>query len=812
MRVFLGGLFAAAALVSVHGNPSSPAGTARILPIAGDGFAGSSVNVLANSQHTLFTHRRTQFAAFYAADGTLVLARRTIGSDTWETHRTAHRGRVADAHNTVALVVDGSGTLHVAWDHHGDPLNYARSTAPGSLELGPREPMTGQLEARVTYPAFLRLPDGDLLFAYRDGASGRGNLVLNRYATAERRWTQVHANLIDGENVRSAYPSLHVDGHGALHLAWVWRESADVATNHDIAYARSTDGGKTWTSARGSPLTVPMTLASADYALRVGQNRSLMNPPTVTAGRDGRPLIANYWAPEGSDIPQYHVLRFDGTSWSATQVTRRTTPFLLAGTQTKRPPLSRAVLVSETPWRRPTSAHLVFRDDERGGRAVVASCADIEAAQPEWHTSDLTAGSVGAWEPSHDPEQWRRLRQLHLLLQSVTQQDGVDTRAANVAPSTVATLIWSPFLAELAANRAHHAPTPLPIPAAGSLEQEPEAGAILALAQRAAAWQLAQDYKRDPRGWEIAPFYIGALEIAKLSASTEIHDALLRRFEAMEWEPAPRDYHADDYCVTQAYAEMYRRHGDARMMQRSLALFERLLAKPATTPLDWGSPGALDRWSWCDALFMAPASWLDGYAITQDPRHLEFMNREWWLTTETLFIPADGFYARDESFLDLREPNGRRLYWSRGNGWVAAGLARTLDRLPQDHADRPRYIQLYHTMMEAVLAAQQPDGLWRPGLLDPAAHPVRETSGSSFYTFALAWGVNRGLLDRARVEPAVLRAWNALSACVREDGKLEHVQPIGAAPEGFDPAHTDAFGVGAFLLAAAETHRLITSP
>jgi rhamnogalacturonyl hydrolase YesR len=111
-------------------------------------------------------------------------------------------------------------------------------------------------------------------------------------------------------------------------------------------------------------------------------------------------------------------------------------------------------------------------------------------------------------------------------------------------------------------------------------------------------------------------------------------------------------------------------------------------------------------------------------------------------------------------------------------------------------------------MAAAVLAAQQADGLWRPGLLDPVAHPARETSGSSFFTFGLAWGINRRWLDRARVEPAVRRAWNALTDCVTAEGKLEHVQPIGAAPHGFDPHSTEPFAVGAFLLAGSEVHRL----
>jgi rhamnogalacturonyl hydrolase YesR len=785
--------------------------TTRVLPVAGDGFAGTSINMIAGLQHSLFTHLGTQYAAFYAADSTLVLARRPLGSDHWETRRTQYSGRVADAHNSPALVIDGTGTLHLAWDHHGNALNYARSVAPGSLELGPRTPMLDREESSVTYPAFVRLRDGDLLFFYRDGRSGRGNLVLNRYSAAASSWTRLHDKLIDGEGARSAYPSFHYEGSGRLHLAWVWRTSPDVATNHDLAYARSDDEGLTWLSASGSPIPVPFTAASADYALRIPPGSSLMNPPSVSTDHRGHPLIANYWSPAGSDIPQYHLVRHDGTAWSVQTVTRRTTPFTLAGAATKRPPLSRAVLVSERPWRARSSAHLVFRDDERDGRAVLATCPDIEAPSPVWTLTDLTADSLGAWEPSHDPEQWRRMRQLHLLVQKVEQQDGNDHRTSDTPPTPVASLIWSPVLQSLVLDRATLAnAAPLPVPPAGSLSRPLDPAAILALLERATDWQLAAPYKRDPRGWEIAPFYIGALEVARLSPSPRFTRALAAHFEKLEWKTAPLDYHADDHAVTQAYAELQRRTGDARLMATSLALFDRLLAKPSPARLDWGTPNVLDRWSWCDALFMAPSSWLDAHLLTGDPRHLDFANREWWATTDFLYVLSDGLFARDQSFLDLREPNGRRLYWSRGNGWVAAGLARVLVRFPRDHADYPRYVALYRQIMAAVLECQQPDGLWRPGLLDANAHRAIEVSGSAFFTYALAWGINHNLLDRASAEPAVRRAWHALAACVREDGKVEHIQPIGASPEGFDPTHTDAFGVGAFLLAGAEVHALAT--
>jgi rhamnogalacturonyl hydrolase YesR len=794
-----------------------PADTARLLPIAPDGWSGTSVNVVAGLQNSLITDRSTQYAAFYAADSTLVLARREIGSDTWTTRRTGLTGRSADAHNTVAFAVDGDGFLHVAWDHHDNPLNYARGIAPGSLELGPRQPMTGRHEDSVTYPSFLRLPDGDLLFLYRDGRSGRGNLALNRYSVRTKTWTQVQPNLIDGEGRRSAYPSATVDSRGVLHLAWVWRDSPDVATNHDLCYARSADGGLTWTTAAGAPLALPLTAANSDYALRIPTGRSLMNPPAVAADGDGRPCLADYWCPEGSDIPQYHLVRHDGSQWQVSQITRRTTPFVLAGSSTKRPPLSRSVLVTRRDWHKPQELYLAYRDDERGGRIVVAECRDLARAQ--WHIRDLTTGSVGAWEPSLDPQQWARFGQLHLLVQHVEQRDGDDRNPAAAAPTPVASLLWSPYLASLGAagspSASSTSTSPLNSPASTCAASPQTAGpikpaAVLATMERAADWQLAQPAKYDPAGWENAPFYIGALALARISPSPRFHDAVLARATANAWQPAKRLHHADDHCVIQVYAELSRLHRAPAMLAPSRQRLDAILATPATGRLDWGMPGADDRWAWCDALFMGPVSWLMVYEATGDTRYLDHMNREWWATAAALYVPADRLFARDQSYLDLRERNGRGLYWSRGNGWVAAGLARVLDRFPRDHADYPRYLALYREMMEAVLAAQQPDGLWRPGLLDPAAHPARETSGSSFYTFAIAWGLNRGLLDRARFEPAARRAWLALADCINPEGKLEHVQPIGAAPEGFDPHNSEPFGVGAFLLAGSEIHRLVS--
>jgi hypothetical protein len=109
-----------------------------MIPIAGTVWAGSSINVVANIRQALFTDSRTQCAAFYDAEGFMLLAKRILGDDTRGIRWSQYKGNVADAHNSISLVVDGEGVVHVSWDHHANPLNYARSVVPGSLELGPR--------------------------------------------------------------------------------------------------------------------------------------------------------------------------------------------------------------------------------------------------------------------------------------------------------------------------------------------------------------------------------------------------------------------------------------------------------------------------------------------------------------------------------------------------------------------------------------------------------------------------------------------------------------------------------------------------
>lgn len=793
--------------LAVESHIASKALTPRSILLADNAFSGSSVNVLAGVRQTLYTDSIYQYAGFYNGEGRLVLAKRRLGEDHWQKQVTPFSGNVNDAHNHISLVVDGNGFLHVAWDHHNNALRYARSVTAGSLTLE-KSVMLGQQENSVTYPQFYRLNSGDLLFGYRDGGSGHGTLVLNRYSANEKKWQRLHNSLIDGEAQRSAYWDMSLDKQGVLHLAWIWRETPDVATNHDIAYAQSADNGQTWFTVDKKPYQLPITEKTAQVIKHIPQNSTLMNPPVVAADNHSNPFIASYWADSPAEKPRYHVLYHKKNEekqgqWHEIKAPEVAENFSLNGLGTKNPPISRAALLVESNWQS-SWFHLIYRDDFHDGNIIAASVTDLE--QPQWQHRILVDDNMGAWEPSIDVSQWNRMKQAHMLLQKVGQQDGNDQQGLGSDANAIKVLIWSPDWEK------HQALSPIASkPTAANLSKPLAAKNILDIAEKAAQWQwqhFPQGWNYHPRAWGLAPFYIGNLAIAKLLPESNLTQLMLDRANEINWQPHERIYDADDYVVLQAYLELYQQFQSPKMLSPAKARLDYILANQSPASLDWGTPNNRDRWSWSDSLFMAPDAWMLMYQITGEEKYLNFINKEWWATAERLYRPEIGLYFRDESYLDIRERNGKTIHWARGIGWSIAGLARVLQRFPKNHPDYPRYVEQFKTMSAAFLAAQQNDGLWRPGLLDPNTHTAKETSGSAFAVFALAWGVNNQLLDQNSYLPAIIKGWNALADCVTPAGKLAHVQPIGAAPHGFDPENSEPFATGAFLLAASEVYRL----
>jgi unsaturated rhamnogalacturonyl hydrolase len=353
---------------------------------------------------------------------------------------------------------------------------------------------------------------------------------------------------------------------------------------------------------------------------------------------------------------------------------------------------------------------------------------------------------------------------------------------------------------------------PLSMAAADSPNQRLTPADVLSVMERVADWQLAHPSVHSSTEWTQSAGDVGMMALAGISGDPKYRDALLAMGEANGWKPGPRIYHADDLAIGQAYAGLYFLYRDRKMIAPLRTRLDAVLsAPPAVQTLDFHQPydQVSQLWSWCDSLFMAPPVWMQLFAATGDERYLDFAVKNWWRTTDYLYDPVEHLYYRDSTYFDRREANGEKVFWSRGNGWVMAGLVRMLQLLPAKHPSRARFQQLFHEMAEKILTAQQPDGLWHSSLLDPQSYPLKETSGSSFYAYALAWGVNQGLLDGAKFKPAVRRAWTALADCVDAEGKLTHVQPVGADPKTFADDSTEVYGVGAFLLAGSELYRMV---
>jgi hypothetical protein len=342
----LASLFVAGcASIPLGGAPHRPGGAVSLVDVA-DGWANNSVNAVVFRKNSLVSHGDTQFIAFYDKDGAVVLGKRKLGSDRWELRHTQYHGNAKDAHNSISIMVDGAGFLHMSWDHHDNELRYVRGVSPGSLELTGKMPMAGKDEGSVSYPEFHRLPNGNLLFMYRDGGAGKGNLVVNRYDVASGVWTRLQDNLISGEGRRNAYWQTFVDHTGTIHVSWVWRESPDVASNHDLAYARSRDGGLTWENSSAESYKLPITASKAEYAARILRNSELINQTSMSADKDGNPYIASYWREPGQAVPQYQVVYRSGSGWRRLTLGFRTTPFSLSGQGTK------AILGPHGSWHR----------------------------------------------------------------------------------------------------------------------------------------------------------------------------------------------------------------------------------------------------------------------------------------------------------------------------------------------------------------------------------------------------------------------------------------------------------------------------
>lgn len=319
---------------------------------------------------------------------------------------------------------------------------------------------------------------------------------------------------------------------------------------------------------------------------------------------------------------------------------------------------------------------------------------------------------------------------------------------------------------------------------------------IHAAAEKVAAWQFARIEHHYSIDWTFAPLYVGFIDTSAWLGHPEYDGYVRSAGQSFHWALGAREFNADDQAIAQAWLALYAKSRDPSMLQPMRTRYDAQIRQPDNA--------ARPVWWWSDALFMAPPSWASLSRVTGDSAYIDYMNRQWWITSDRLYDQRAHLFSRDGTYLHRHERNGRKLFWCRGNGWVMAGLVRVLATMPADYPARPRYVQQLRQMAAEMARIQGHDGLWRPGLLDPAAYPLPDVSGSALITYAMAWGVHHHLLVRSTYDPVLAKAWGGLVSKIYASGRLGDIQPIAAAPDHYPPGSSYVYGVGAFLLAARQ--------
>ncbi len=334
---------------------------------------------------------------------------------------------------------------------------------------------------------------------------------------------------------------------------------------------------------------------------------------------------------------------------------------------------------------------------------------------------------------------------------------------------------------------------------------------------RVAAFQ-ERDFGDELRtDWKAGTYYSGLYAAYQATGDEDFRRQALAWCENADWKLSKNHFFADDICAAQTFLDVYLDEKDPAMIADTVAALEPYFTQKTIVGEKVHHAVHRDKslpftgrnvWWWCDSLYMAPPVLTRLYSATGDQRYLDLLHSFYWDTVDYLFSEENGLFYRDETYFNQETPKGNPVFWSRGNGWVYAGLIRLLDHLPQDDPERQDYIDLFVKMTRSLVDLQQEDGMWRPSLNEPSWKPMKESSGTSFYTYGLLGGINRGYLDKQSYLPVALKAWEGLVGCINTDGRLGYAQLVAGGPAHVRPSDSIDYAHGAFLLAASELYKM----
>jgi len=327
------------------------------------------------------------------------------------------------------------------------------------------------------------------------------------------------------------------------------------------------------------------------------------------------------------------------------------------------------------------------------------------------------------------------------------------------------------------------------------------------------AKDIVTDKSRPSNLWTRATYYEGLMSLYYLNRDTALYQYAVDWGTAHQWKPTygsltTRD--GDHQCCGQTYIELYLLDKKPERISSIKTNIDNMVKSTK-----------IDDWSWIDAIHMSMPVFAKLGAVYNDTKYTERMYAMYNYSKTKhgaagLYNPAEGLWWRDGNFdPPFTTPTGKMCYWSRGNGWVIAALVRVLDVLPESDVHRKEYIDDFKALANALVKIQREDGFWNPSLVDPEDFGGKESSGTAFFVYGLAWGINKGFLDKISFLPAVKKGWEGLiNNALHPNGFLGWMQGTGKEPKDGQPLsytkepNFEDYGLGAFLLAGSEVYHL----
>ena len=696
-------------------------------------------------------------------------------------------GLQVDDHDDPSILFDDQGRLLVFFNKHGgpNPLYFCKSENPEDIgNWGPVKRLALNDTAlykdmwdTYTYTNTVKLSEEDgRIFLFWRGIDNKPN-----YATSDddgETWTKGRIFILPDRLYPNRRPYLKVfsNGRDVIHFAFTDGHPRKESQN-SIYYMYYRDGGLY--HADGEKIgnlgdEVAPRMADCVYDAIPSEEKAWIWD--VAENESGYPVIAYAKFPDDSNHV-YCYASWDGKTWNNKD------------------------LVNAGPWFPETMEGQEEREPNYSGGMNI----DHENTNTLYLSIKRdSVFEIEKWETGNRGKSWKASR-----ITNGSSKNNVRPVAVRGAP------VGNPLQVLWMCNTRYRHYTDyqaaiqmglVPGPVSGGLDSN----SILDVMHRVADWQIMNPREPHQLNWHYGAFYTGVWTLYKTTGEERYKNEIWNLGQKYNWKLLNDIYHADRLTIAQSFVDLYMEEKDPEMLEKiQWVLDMHLDRRPPADVRYKDNPYSGEWWTWCDALYMAPPTFVRVYKATGEKKYLEYMNQHWWKTSDYLYSKEDSLFYRDDRFFDHRTENGKKLFWGRGNGWVIAGLARIIPYIPEDYPDRGKFVQQFKEMAAKLLRIQDEDGLWRVSLDDPAYLDIGESSGSAFFTFALAWGVNNDMLDPEHYSPAILKAWKALVGNVNQQGRLGFVQQVAGSPYPFFDYQSHVYASGAFLLAGCEILKLI---